>query len=514
MLDRWLHLFACFMLVLNMGLILYAVVSITTRMTLSGVALLDSLPVGLYILPLMVILPLLVKAYYNERFAPFNFVVLLISSFIFGILSVLVRAFILFSTLNIVALAIIFVMGRFRPNVNLRKVRPKAIAIVLLFNMLGFMFPITTIAMGVYPIARDPARIPDSIALSVPLADFSFPYVNLTPTPDMLLELEQQNYSLDFRVLEGDTDSLQRLRNWLTQINSTSIEYSITMTSPRDSFLPGNSTIGTDSILEAIYASHTAGFGLIVDELESLNVARLPKNILYDMTLSDTEWRSLMDATRRIDLVGFGTLIRNLIDSTDPAVMDSAAWSLANFTREAGFMCGVLVEPFVIDDLQDADSLSMRACGITVNGLAYWDIVEVSCSRSSFSLEMNGDVGEYLVHSYSRSLLSGGVALSLRPNWSMRLGTVGNVSDSLGRLNDFYGTLGSIAYDIAAAGGAVERVTVESLPAMLLGYGEDALTSLRQELAPLQSVPITYTFRIYAFRAVFIVIDSFDPLML
>lgn len=497
-----------------MVLILYAFFSITIRMTLSGVALLDSLPIGFYILPLMIILPLLARSYYTDRFAPFNFVILLLSSFIFGVLSVLVRLFILLSALNIMALITIFLMGRFRPETSLRKIGRKGCAIFVFFNILGLMFPITTIAMGANPIAVNTAAIPDSIALSVPLADFSFPYVNLTPNPSLMLQLESHNYSLDFRLLEGNGDSLERLRSWLTQVNSTSIEYGITLTSPRDSFLQSNCTLGTDAILEEIYASHTSTLLTVVNELDSLNIARMPSHILYDMTLSDVEWHVLMEATRNVDLVGFGTLIRNLVDSVTPNTIESAAWSLANTTSEAGFECGIMVEPFVLDDLQDSDSLSMRASGLTVSCLAYWDYIEVYCSRSGFSLEMNGDVGEYFVHSFSQSLFQGGSALNFNPTWSMRLGTVGSITDIQGRENPVYGSMESIVVDVASAGAAVNYITIESLPALMEAFGEKGIEELRIELESLDSVVITYTFRIYAFRAVFIAIDSFDPFML
>ncbi|MHA2005598.1 MAG: hypothetical protein ACW960_16170, partial [Candidatus Thorarchaeota archaeon] len=44
-LDGWLHLFATGVLVLNISLILYAMLSISIRMSLAGLGFLDSLPI-------------------------------------------------------------------------------------------------------------------------------------------------------------------------------------------------------------------------------------------------------------------------------------------------------------------------------------------------------------------------------------------------------------------------------------------------------------------------------------
>ncbi|MFX1369533.1 MAG: hypothetical protein ACFFAY_13125 [Promethearchaeota archaeon] len=512
-LDERLHWFASSMLVVNMALILYAVLSITIRMSLSGLALLDSLPIGLYILPLMVIFPLFAKAYFEDRFAPFNFIVLILSSAIFAILSVLVRGFVIFTILNIFAIIIIFIMGRFRPNTSLRKVGPRGVAIFLFFNILGLMFPITTVVMGANPIAQNPGIPPEDIAVSIPLADFEFPYVPIEPSPSLLSLIESQGMSVDLRVLENDTDSLNRLWAWLHLINDSSVEYTLTLTSPRGSFLVDNSTLGTTQVLGRVASSHIIALTSIFTEFVSMSITSLPSRVLYDMTLSTIEWKNLMAAARSINLVGFGDLIRNSVDFIDIATLDSLAGQLMVTAHGRGMEAGVLVDSFVLDDLQDGDTIAMRVCGLTMNNLGSWDAIEVLCSRSSFSYEMNGDVGEYLVHSYSRSLVPGGVARGIDTDWSIRIGTVGNGTNIEGNVNTIYNTLASVADDIVTVGSAVSTVTVDSLPALLGTFGNNALSDLTDIISTITEVSITYTFRVYAFRAVFIAIDSFDPIM-
>ncbi|MFW9799866.1 MAG: hypothetical protein ACFFD9_05485, partial [Candidatus Thorarchaeota archaeon] len=144
LLDRRLHIFATIVLIVDITLILYTLVSVTARMTLSGLGLFDSLPIVLYILPLLIVLPLLVRGYYRDRFALFNFIILVISSVFFGVLSVLVRGFAVMLVFNVLAVAIVFVMGRYRPKTSIRKIDRKGWAIFLFFNILGLMFPLTT----------------------------------------------------------------------------------------------------------------------------------------------------------------------------------------------------------------------------------------------------------------------------------------------------------------------------------------------------------------------------------
>jgi len=201
--------------------------------------------------------------------------------------------------------------------------------------------------------------------------------------------------------------------------------------------------------------------------------------------------------------------MRTSIYSTDISVIEQETSLLLQEAATIGISPGIVIESFAIDDMQDGDNVAMSLSGVSLSLLSSWDIIEVSTSRSRFSLEMNGDVGEYLVESYSKSI---GI---LGPLYSMRLGEVGNVSDIEGRNEAVYETLEILGNDIAlATGNGVEQLTISSLPSLLSSFGIDGFTVLHGLVDSEIIAPATYTFRIYAYRAVFIAIDSFDLIML
>jgi hypothetical protein len=122
---------------------------------------------------------------------------------------------------------------------------------------------------------------------------------------------------------------------------------------------------------------------------------------------------------------------------------------------------------------------------------------------------MNGDVGEYLVHSYSSSIEG------LGSPWSIRLGEVGNSTDVFDRPDSVYENLDVLVNDIAlAVGNGVQRVTLDSLQSFLNAFGSDSISTLRSTIDGTNHGVATYTFRIYAYRAVFLAIDAFDFIML
>jgi hypothetical protein len=197
------------------------------------------------------------------------------------------------------------------------------------------------------------------------------------------------------------------------------------------------------------------------------------------------------------------------LDSIDVSALETGASLLVSESDSSDLNSGVLVESFILDDLQDGDSVTMKVCGQTVQTLSQWDKIQVDCSRSGFSYEMEGDVGEYLSHSFSRTVAQYG------PDWSMRLGAVGNKNDIQSRPNQVYNTMEGIAEDLVIAeGNGVSSLTVVSLPLLTTTFGQDAVDNLITAIDEATLVGVTYTFRIYAFRAVFIAIDSFDSIMI
>ena len=507
--DLILHRFITLVLIANMILILYALISVTSSMTLSGVGFVDSLPIALYILPMIIILPIMIRAYYRDRTAAWNFIFLVICTVFFGMLSVLVRGFIICLIANIAAGITIFVMGRFRPKGKLREAGKKVVAYFIFVNLLGLSFPISIIVMGQSQIAAVPVNTTSQIRFSVPLADFDYPYQAVVPTPQLISDIISNAFYLDFQVLENDALSWTRLQTWLLALNETGIQYSITLTPDRGSLVGANpQTLATSDLIEDLYAMHSNSLDhLMVDIL--VNITNAPEFILFDMTLSRQEWQALMLRTRNLDLVGFSGLMRASIYSVDSARIENASTELHNQALNTGIQSGLLIETFVVDDLLDGDSNAMKLCGVTTSSLEDWSHKAVSCSRSRFSFEMNGDVGEYLVHSYS-STVSG-----LGTSWSLNLGEVGNSTDVFGRSDDVYEDLDVLVNDIGLAlGNGVEQITLSSLPSFLNAFGNNSLPTLRTAIDGLQYAVSTYTFRIYAFRAVFLAIDAFDFIML
>jgi hypothetical protein len=507
--DLFLHRFITLVLVANMILILYALVSVTLRMTLSGVGFVDSLPIALYILPMMIILPIMIRAYYLGRTAAWNFFFLTICTVFFAMLSILIRGFLICLGFNLVAGVALFFMGRFRPRGKLRQAGKKVIAYFLFVNLLGLSFPISIVIMGQNPIANVPVATPSEIRLSVPLATFDYPYQNVTPTSQLLSDILSNQFYLDLHVLESDTTSWTRLRNWLIALNDTAILYSITLTADRATLAGIDpETLATTELIEDIYGSHRSALSQLMD-VELVNITNVPEYIIFDMTLSRNEWQELMVRTRSLDLIGFGGLMRASIYSVDEGRIVNASVQLRNDAIDSGFHTGLLVETFVVDDYLDGDATAMKLCGVTPASLREWDYVSVSCSRSRFSYEMNGDVGEYLVHSYSSTVSR------LWSPVSLRIGEIGNSTDTLGRPDGVYEDLDVFVNDVALIlGHGVSKITVDSLQSYLEAFGSDSLPSLRSAIDAVTSGIATYTFRIYAYRAVFIAIDAFDFIML
>ncbi|MFW9789439.1 MAG: hypothetical protein ACFFE1_17360, partial [Candidatus Thorarchaeota archaeon] len=460
--DLFLHRYITLVLTANMILILYALISVTLRMTFSGVGFIDSLPIALYILPMMIILPIMIRAYYLGRTAAWNFVFLVICTVFFGMLSLLVRGFIICLLFNVIAVVSLFIMGRFRPRGKLREAGKKVIAYFIFVNLLGLAFPLSTVLMGQTPIANTEVHNIPHIQLSVPLSDFDFPYQGIVPSNQLLTEIESNEFSLDFRVRSSDALSLSRLRAWAIELNNTAISYSITISANRDLLASEHlNTLATTQLIEDIYASHSFGLNHLFD-VDLVNITNLPDSILFDMTLSGPEWQELMRKTRNLDLIGFGSLMRSSIYSVDAGRIENASATLYSEVLATGIPSGLLVESFVIDDLLDGDANAMKLCGVTTASLRDWENVSVSCSRSRFSFEMRGDVGEYLVHSYSSSISK------LETSWSLRLGEIGNSTDVLGRRDSVYQDIDVLMNDIAlAAGNGIQKVTLDSLPSLL-----------------------------------------------
>ncbi len=504
--DRILHLYTTSVFLFNVILILYALISITSRMLLNGVPLVDSIPLAFYILPLLIFLPKLLYDYYRTRSAIITIVIFLIVAVVFGMIASLIRGFVILVVLNIASIVIVSILGRFRPNAPLTSIGRKGLAWILILNSLGLMLPVSIVVMGQTPIATAEYTDDSTIYLEMPLSSYEYPYVNVSPTPSILSELVDSAFGVDLRVNVLDNDSVGRLEEWLTVLPSLDIPYRITSSCNIDDVAAARyHLIVSSNRIQNLYAIHWARLYEVISISDDLSLSTENLSISFDMTLQQSRWNELMNQTRSVNLQGFSELVRSSLDAIDSTEFSVMALTISGLLEEHNISGNMLVEGFVIDDLIDNDVTLMELCGITPEVIDVTEFqLEVQCDRSKYSEGMDGDVGEYLVHTYSLSPFSN----------SIRLGIVGSQVGLESVHSPVYQTMEKIATDIAiASSNGIEEIVVRSLPSIVSSFGISGISQLRDAIQSLNIVEITYTFRIFAFRAVVMAIDSFDFLM-
>ncbi|NWF94642.1 MAG: hypothetical protein HXY34_00695 [Candidatus Thorarchaeota archaeon] len=500
-------------LALNIVLVLYAMTSVVVRQTLVGASLIDSTPVGFYILPLFIALPSVLLGYHRSRSGLFVVVILVLSVLVLSPLTVLVHGFVPFAVLSIVAIIVVVLTGRFRPKGSVRRLGVRGLSWLIVLNLLGLTFPVSIYVMGAVPIAQVSWQGDGQVYLSVPLSDFEYAFVDIAPSSGLVDELESAGFGVDLRVRPSDNVSWGRLETWLAAINSSAIPFVVTLDSERQSLVDVNPLhLGSDWLLEQIFDAHTDSVSRLGAVLSAVNIDRSRGSVRFDMCLSESEWSAFMSAARSVSLDGFGRLVRSSIERINATTIASHWAALVSLAHGIGMSCQALVESLVLDDLCDDDTLFMTICGVTADSLRSLDSVCVHSSRTRYSLHMLGDVGEYLAHSVSLSAGHGSPHVN---SSGLVLGVAGAVTDLLGRPNPVYDTLEQLASDVLISlGNGAREVTVESLSSLRLSFGNNSLGSLKALLTPMVQQPVTYTFRIYALRAVMMAIDSFDVLLL
>ncbi len=492
----------------NIALIIYALLSIVGRSVTSGVPLIDSLPLAFYVLPLMVILPKILLDLYRTRSAILNLIILVISAAVFGLISSLIHGFVVLVFLNITAAIIIIVIGRFRPTQPIRSIGRKGCAWFLVMNVLGLMLPISIVVMGQNPIATVVTNQDAALYLEMPLADFEYNYTDISPSIALLDNLKSSNIGIDLRCLSNSTASTSRLETWITALNSENLPYRITISSDRDAIdrWVASQTNSQLTAFDVIAGEYSALLDAIHNVTDSHGIEASTLHVYFDMALSSREWESMMKYVRDVNLPQFSTYLRNSIDQLPPDHLLQDYITVTEKAKALGFDYSFVVDGFVVDDAIDGDSVIARLDGFSTSIFQeYRPTFEISCSRTRYSSAMAGDVGEYLVYSYSLSSYAE----------SMRLGIAGNRSGIDPISSPVYSDLSTLASDIAiASGNGVAEIVVCTLPSILSSFGNDSLTSLRNELQSITEAQVTYTFRIYAFRAVVMAIDAFDFIML
>ncbi|MDF1539597.1 MAG: hypothetical protein P1Q69_11920, partial [Candidatus Thorarchaeota archaeon] len=97
---------------------------------------------------------------------------------------------------------------------------------------------------------------------------------------------------------------------------------------------------------------------------------------------------------------------------------------------------------------------------------------------------------------------------------SIRIGMAGSSTELEPIRTIVYQSLDELSADIVrVSGNGIEIIVVTSLPSFINTFGSSGLLDLQNAIQSQNIVGSTYTFRIYAFRAVVMAIDSFDFLI-
>ncbi|MFW9850985.1 MAG: hypothetical protein ACFFF4_17795, partial [Candidatus Thorarchaeota archaeon] len=285
--DKILHYYAALIFTLNIILIIYTLISLTARMLLLGVPLIDSVPLTFYILPLLVFLPKLLYDYVRTRTALLVLIILFIVSIIFGMIVPLVRGFNILIILNFLSIVIVIILGRFRPTAPFRSIGRKGIAWIIILNSLGLMLPVSIYAMGEFPIASTSYSESTDIYLEMPLSSFEYEFMNISPNSDIIGELMDAGFGVDLRVDAFHNNSIELLSEWLPALAAANIPIRLTSSAIKDEFLNRDPTLlGSTERLLFLYGHHWSMIQEAISMFEFLSLSMENLSISLDVTLS------------------------------------------------------------------------------------------------------------------------------------------------------------------------------------------------------------------------------------
>ncbi len=506
-LSAILKILVCSVMFADIVLMTYALLAVTYRATSLGLSLIDSLPLAFYALPLLVFLPSMLKAYYNSRSGIVPLVIFTIAGVIFILIAPIQSVFYLMSALNMIAIVVVFMDGRLRPQGSVRSLGKRTVGYIVLLNLIGLVFPASVYIMGQTPIATGSLDQMPEVYMTVPTASIEYTSESILPSGDLLQALQDTGFGVDIQYLIGNNDSLQQATAWLVEVSNATIPLRVSLHSNRTSYLVDSSSLGDQNIHSQVYSNLRQGAQTVLELISTLGIENSSIQLLADLRMSESEWATFFDPIRSLNLGEFSHLVEHAISGINQSALEVYFLGLKEVVSGAGLSFGLLVDSFVIDDFSDNDATLMLTDGVTPSILRDVDFLEIDIMRSKFSLEMDGDVGEYLVHSYSRSaraLTESGIECGCR------LGLVGAVLDIQERANPVYQTVEAIARDVVICSGNVATsVAIASLESLMRNEGVDSVANLRDAILDVGEQSVTYTFRIYAFRAVVFAIDSF-----
>ncbi len=506
-LSALLKILVCLVMFIDIVLMVYALLAVTYRATSLGLSLIDSLPLAFYALPLLVFLPSMLKAYYDSRNGIVPLVIFTIAGAIFLLIAPIQSMFYLMSALNMIAILVVLIDGRLRPQGSIRSLGKRTVGYIVILNLIGLVFPASVYIMGQTPIAIASLDQMPEVYLTVPTASIEYTSETVLPSGNLLQALHDTGFGIDIQYLIGNNDSLQQATAWLIEASNNTIPLRVSLHSNRSSYLLDNNSLGDQNTHTQVYSDLKQGAQTILETISTLGIANSSVQVLADVRMSGIEWATLLAPMRSLNLGGFSHMAEDAISVINQSALEVSFLGLKEVFSHADLSFGLLVDSFVIDDFADNDATLMLTNGVTPSILRDVDFLEIDIMRSKFSLEMDGDVGEYLVHSYSRSaraLADFGIGCGCR------LGIVGQVLDIHDRVNPVYQTVEAIAQDVVICSSNVNSaVAISSLESLMRNEGGDSVADLRDAILDVGEQSVTYTFRIYAFRAVVFAIDSF-----
>ncbi len=497
--------------IMNIFILFYTLLSVLVRMIFAGNTLLELIPIILWVLPLFFIIPLITIGLYKNKNTIGSLLVMLIASLFLMAISPLLSKMTIINVINLFGVLLIFGGFHFKrvKHVSLKrpKISRKSIFWFVFLNIIGIGFPYSVSYMGHNPIVSIP------VAQEMPQIGFIIDYspdlganVNWTSLSNITLNnISKYGYI----ILDAPAD----------QFNTNSWFYNMTMflgthginivARPRET-----STSDWHVSMQNINTYYKITQNL-TKWIKDNNFESYIKGIEIDFSQAREENLEMMQYMRRVDIPGLCRYLRTL-GNISSANTFQIYEQLGTYIKNQGYTARSLGMPMVLDDLVDGDNFIQLLMGHPM-GIAGWNKKGITLERSTISYAMDGEVYSYYPYSYGLSLYRNFGNESIAT-----IGIAGNISeDKLNIIHASYSNISEIVRDILILSGiGIQDIEIYSLNTIYASFGEQGVTDILTQISKAieaqtgeASIPLTYTFRIHAFRMVFMAIDSYDWLI-
>ncbi len=487
---------------LNILILIYTLLSILFKMSIAGNTVIELIPIILWVLPLFFLIPLITLALFKSKNTIGPLLVMLIASLLLLAISPLLSKMAYLNFINLIGVILIF--GGFHfpkiKHVKRPKISKSGIFWFVFLNVIGFGFPYTVSYMGQNPIVslQQSSQMPKigfiveynpTIGASIKIDNFSNDTLNL---------IAQNGYI----VLDSLADQYTN-NSWLYNTTKFLIEHNINIVAKLRPLSNSDSHVSMSSIIN--FYNTTQEF---IQWVKENNFQNHISGIELDFSQARNENLKMMKYMRRVDIPGLCNYLRQTgnISATNTLQVYE---QLGSLIHEQGFNAISLGMPMVLDDFTDEDNFIQLLMGHPM-GLQNWDIKGISLERSTISYAMEGEVYSYYTYTYGLS------AYRYFGNKTVvSIGVIGNISENaLNITHTSYSKLPEIVKDITILSRlGIPQVELYSLNTLIESFGESAIAEIFNGLHSTQPIEITYTFRIHAFRMVFMAIDSYDWLI-